>query len=83
LAYRRKATVGAWTKCTGKVLFYSRALHGGNAAYAEGEQEVTAWRGGRAGVLARTTRRSGDVTVAAPCMEATRRAFVHTPLARR
>jgi hypothetical protein len=56
---------GAWTKCTGKVLFYSHALRGGTAICAEGEQEVTARCGDRAGMLARATRRSGDVTVTA------------------
>jgi hypothetical protein len=54
---------GAWTKCTGKDLFYSHALHGGTAICAEGEQEVTARCDGRAGMLTRATRRSGDVTV--------------------
>ncbi len=38
----------------GRVLFYSRALRGGNAGLRkEGEREVTARRSGRAGVLAR------------------------------
>jgi hypothetical protein len=45
---------GARTKCTGKVLFYRRALHGGNAACTEGEPKVMARHGGRAmGVHAR------------------------------
>jgi hypothetical protein len=53
-AYQRKAAVGAQTKCTGKVLFYRRALHGGNTACTEGEPKVMAWHGGRAmGVHAR------------------------------
>jgi hypothetical protein len=37
-AYQRRAAVGAQTKCTGKVLFYSRALHGGNAGLRRGRE---------------------------------------------
>jgi hypothetical protein len=57
---------GGAGKMNGRVLFYSRALRGGNAGLRkEGEREVTAHRGGRAGVLTHAARRSSDVTVAA------------------
>jgi hypothetical protein len=48
----------------GKVIFYSHTLCGGNAACTEGEREVMARRGGRAGVLASAARRNSDVAVA-------------------
>jgi hypothetical protein len=62
---RRKTEAGAaatayrrWTRRRRRrdaevASFYSRALHGGNAGLRKGEQEVTARRGGRAGVRSR------------------------------
>jgi hypothetical protein len=38
MAYRRGAAVGAWTKCMGKILFYSHALRGGNAGLHRGRE---------------------------------------------
>jgi hypothetical protein len=63
--------------------FYSRALRGGSAGRCkERVREVTARRGGRASVLAQ----QGAAAMSQwqrPCVEATWRAFVRTPLARR
>jgi hypothetical protein len=58
---------GGMDKMNGRVLFYSRTLHGGNVGLRkEVEREVMAWHGGRAmRVHARVARCNSDVAVAA------------------
>jgi hypothetical protein len=70
-----RSSGGGADKMNGRVLFYSRALRGGNTGlHKEGERKVMARRGGRASMLAwrRGTAAKGD------SVKGTRAAFVRT-----